>query len=337
MIVIALVLFAAGSIADSLAIPKDNASENILQDAYFLEPSSETNKTFTVDNPPSILTVVLNATDKIQMDIETNNEKEYSKNESQLNHNFRLGNPGQWVVTFRNNHAYRVNYTYSLTLITLTTTIEHPQSWLFFPTFIAGEIAICSIIPITFFDNIKRIKRKSAEILLFSIIIFSAFGLMPLISIVMGTSTPFVTPNSSSMEPTIWPGDLAIVTGTNPKTLSVGDIVVYDKIVEDLNNPVAETVNYQTMHRIVRFVEQNNQRFFVTQGDNNPNEDGWFVPEEGVRGKVALTVPYVGSAVMFISRIEIKIGITVMTMIILALWPNKKNKIEIKRNPSPIC
>jgi signal peptidase len=157
-----------------------------------------------------------------------------------------------------------------------------------------------------------------------------AVGFMPILGLVSGTSVPLASPTSSSMEPTVSPGDLALVTGVNPKTLSVGDIIVYDELVQNLSDPVPSKISSPTMHRIDKIVFENNQRYFITKGDNNPTEDDWFVPKEGVQGKVVFVIPYLGNVVLALSRIDVKIAIVSITVVIIALWPNKKKKTPPK-------
>jgi signal peptidase len=150
---------------------------------------------------------------------------------------------------------------------------------------------------------------------------------MPLLTLLTGTTTPLFSPISSSMEPTVSPGDLAIVTHVYPRSLQVGDIIVYDKLMETLQSTPSQ-ISSPTLHRIARIVVVNNQRFFVTKGDNNPDEDTWFVPEEGVIGKVVFVFPFVGNIFLLLSQLEVKVGVIVAAVAIIALWPSKKAKTK---------
>ena len=331
LIVLAVVLFVIGAIANSIVVAKVTAAEDGFSDAYFLEPASEIKRNIKVTDPDSALKVILNATDKLQMNVEFNGNVEYSKNESQLQHNFVLKDPGEWKVIFKNNSPSRVDYSYSLILTTFLKEEKNPYAWLMFPAFLAGELALFLIIPITFYDGVRRkMNKKIAEILIFSTMLILALGFMPLFSLIAGTNTPLVSPRSSSMEPTIFPGDLAIVTAEDPRGLKVGDILVYDELVKNLTIPNPEKISYPTMHRIVEIRKEYSKLFFVTKGDRNSDPDEWFVPEEGVIGKVSFIIPYLGTVVMVLSQIEVKILIIVITVIILAIWPSKKNKTKVQ-------
>ena len=331
LIVLAVVLFVIGAIANSIVVTKVIAAEDGFSDAYFLEPASEIKRIIKVTDPDSALKVILNATDKLQMYVEFDGNVEYSKNESQLQHNFVLKDPGEWKVIFRNNNPSRVDYSYSLVLTTFLKEEETPYAWLMFPAFLAGELALFLIMPITFYDSVRgKMNKKIAEILIFSTMLILALGFMPLFSLIAGTSTPLISPRSSSMEPTIFPGDLAIVTAEDPRGLKVGDILVYDELVKNLTIPNTEKISYPTMHRIVEVRKEYSKLFFVTKGDRNSDPDEWFVPEEGVIGKVSFVIPYLGTVVMILSQIEVKILIIIITIIILAIWPNKKNKTKVQ-------
>jgi signal peptidase len=131
------------------------------------------------------------------------------------------------------------------------------------------------------------------------------------------------------MEPTASPGDLAIVTSVYPRSLQVGDIIVYDKLMVTLQSKPSQ-IEAPTMHRIDRIFAVNNQRFFITKGDNNPNEDTWFVPEEGVVGKVIFVVPLIGNVFLLLSRLDVKIELIAATVAIIALWPSKKTWAKLR-------
>lgn len=198
-----------------------------------------------------------------------------------------------------------------------------------FPTFFTAEILLFLLLPVNFYDNVKRMSKKTRETLLFLVIAFLALGFMPLLALLTGTSTPLFSPTSSSMEPTVVPGDLAIVTSVYPRSLQVGDIIVYGELVETLQSTPSK-ISSPTLHRIARIVVVNNQRFFVTKGDNNPDEDTWFVPEEGIIGKVVWVVPYVGNLFLLLSQLEVKVGVIVAALAIIALWPSKKTIAKIR-------
>lgn len=330
IITIAIILFAIGSVASFITANKQNSQTDGFSGSWSLEPAMEVSRNITVPKDGSMLNIVLNATDRIIVQIDRYGETQFLKNESQLKNTFYLTDPGEWNVTFRNETPQPINYTLSYVLTNFYKYTEQSYVWLVFPTFLTGEILLCALLPITFYDNIKRKwNKKIAEIIIVAIMLIFAVGLMPILSLVLGTSVPLSSPTSSSMEPTVSPGDLALVRGVNPKTLSVGDIIVYDQLIQNLSDPTPSKISNPTMHRIDKIIFENNQRFFVTKGDNNPTEDDWFVPKEGVQGKVVFVIPYLGNVVLALSRIDVKIALVSITVVVIALWPNKKKKTPL--------
>ncbi len=112
-----------------------------------------------------------------------------------------------------------------------------------------------------------------------------------LLSSVLGSSMPIVTVVSDSMLPLVNRGDLLVTY--MPSEFRVGDIVVYR----------VETFGYPIVHRIVRIEERDGEKVYVMKGDNNPNEDPWMVGKGNIVGKVAFSVPLVGTPRLLIFRL----------------------------------
>jgi signal peptidase I len=181
------------------------------------------------------------------------------------------------------------------------------------------------IIPISFYDIIKKKwNRTITEIVIFSIIAILVLGHFQILGAILRTSSPLVYTETPSMEPTIWPGDLVIIAGADPKNLVGGDIILYDEMVLNLTAPEIRKISVPILHRIKATMGQNGTLFFLTKGDNNNKTDEWYVPEEGVIGKAILVVPYVGIIISVFQRVEIKILTMVLVIIIIILWPEKK-------------
>ena len=108
----------------------------------------------------------------------------------------------------------------------------------------------------------------------------------------LNVKKPIMVVVSSSMEPTIRPGDLIIVKGIDIKDVNVGDIIVY-------RNPYT---NRDVVHRVVYKGERNGEVFLITKGDNNatnpfPDQVVGAAPpvtREIFIGKVILIIPYIG-------------------------------------------
>ncbi|MFQ7610540.1 signal peptidase I [Blautia marasmi] len=97
---------------------------------------------------------------------------------------------------------------------------------------------------------------------------------------------------SGSMEPAIRTGSLCFIDHrAGLGEIREGDAVAFERIDGSL-----------VVHRAVR--EEKGQ--FVTRGDANPAEDLARVTKENYLGKAVLSVPYLGYAVMFLQRREVK-------------------------------
>ncbi len=112
------------------------------------------------------------------------------------------------------------------------------------------------------------------------------------LSLALNVSKPLMVVVSSSMEPTIKPGDIVIVKGIDISEVKVGDIIVF-------RNPYT---NRDVVHRVVYKGIKNGKIYLITKGDNdktNPFPDQVVgaappVTREIFIGKVIMIIPYVG-------------------------------------------
>ena len=103
---------------------------------------------------------------------------------------------------------------------------------------------------------------------------------------------------SGSMEPTFYRGDIVVLQKADffgikefdPKSLEVGDVVVYDAAWYD--QPV--------IHRIINITDINGSTMYVIKGDNNKRPDPYYVKAEQINEKVVtlgdnlVVVPKIG-------------------------------------------
>lgn len=94
---------------------------------------------------------------------------------------------------------------------------------------------------------------------------------------------------SSSMEPTISPGDVVIVSETDPTTIAAGDVITYRQSAS--GTPIT--------HRVLDVVETENGLVFETKGDANEDPDPKPVDANAVIGTVVFTIPLIGHVVLF--------------------------------------
>jgi len=145
----------------------------------------------------------------------------------------------------------------------------------------------------------RRYREPVEDILL--IFAIAAVLLFPLaLSTFLNTSIPLAAVESTSMVPTLNVGDVVIVTGVDPESIKVGDIIVFNKIVYLPGKNYEKQLQTPVVHRVVDIVEKGGLRYFKTKGDANPLPDHWYVPEDAVLGKVLclngepFRIPYVG-------------------------------------------
>ena len=102
---------------------------------------------------------------------------------------------------------------------------------------------------------------------------------------------------SGSMEPSMSIGDLVIVH--REKEYRVGDIVVFD------------SGGLSVTHRILEKAQEG----FVTKGDANNVPDKELLSENHIIGRVAVVIPMVGKAVLFLKN-----PAGMMLIMMLAIW-----------------
>lgn len=83
-----------------------------------------------------------------------------------------------------------------------------------------------------------------------------------------------ITISGNSMVPTLENGEKVKFDSTD-KDVKIGDIILYQQFSTHL-----------TVHRVVKTIEQNKLKYYVTKGDNNPECDKYLVASDSVIGKI---------------------------------------------------
>ena len=131
-------------------------------------------------------------------------------------------------------------------------------------------------------DIVKRAGRWAGNIILGLLLCLVLFAV--LLSPVFSGTLAIV--RSSSMEPAMRAGALAVMLPVDTGDVKAGDIIVF----EPPWDPDA-TVS----HRVVG-VRHNGQILFDTKGDATEETDPYYVPAGNVHGKVLFSIPYLGYA-----------------------------------------
>lgn len=118
----------------------------------------------------------------------------------------------------------------------------------------------------------------------------------------------------------------------------VDDVIIVKKCdIRDLKNDdiITFTKEERTIsHRIIKIVEKEKDRAFVTQGDNNEVSDDGYVTSEQIYGKVIFSIPKIGKIVEYIQNqkgfLQVAIIVTII-FILICMNDEKKNRRKMIR------
>jgi len=124
------------------------------------------------------------------------------------------------------------------------------------------------------------------------------------------------------MIPTYLDGDLLVLRGVPPETISVGTVIVfhspneYDRFI---------------VHRVKERIENNGLISFITKGDNNWTVDPWNVPTQNVVGIVIYRIPAVAPIGRLLLAMQspagrIVSGALIVLIIVVDLYHENKPK-----------
>lgn len=136
---------------------------------------------------------------------------------------------------------------------------------------------------------------------------------------------------SSSMEPAMRAGALAVMLPIDAENVKVGDIIVFDP-------PWDPNPDVIVSHRVIG-VRHDGQIFFDTKGDATEDSDPEYVPAQRVHGKVVFSIPYLGYATVSVIRyVRTWLGfvtlvcIPVVIIVVSAIRDiNQSHNVRVKR------
>jgi signal peptidase len=122
--------------------------------------------------------------------------------------------------------------------------------------------------------------------ILVGLVFLITYGGMAVARIVMKTESPIMVVPSTSMVPTLNVGDIVIVRGVDPNTITVGTIIIFR----------SPSGSIDIIHRVIGIVKVGNTLYFQTKGDHNASPDPWSpgVPENNVKGVLVTKISYIG-------------------------------------------
>lgn len=146
----------------------------------------------------------------------------------------------------------------------------------------------------------KRVLSITANVILAVIIIMAIFCCITAIISKDNKEAPsffgvtMLSILSDSMEDEFYQGDLIIGIKCDPEKLEVGDVITFHTIIngqQELNT-----------HRIVEIDDKGNYLYFVTRGDNTPDNDPLGVHENKIVSKYLFRIPAMGKVIGFLQK-----------------------------------
>ncbi len=173
----------------------------------------------------------------------------------------------------------------------------------------------------------KRAGKWAGNIILGLVLCFVLFAV--LIPTVLSGSLAIV--RSSSMEPAMRTGALAVMLPVDVEDVEVGDIIVFDP-------PWDSSSDVTVSHRVIG-VYHKDELLFDTKGDAVEESDPYYVPAASVHGRVLFSVPYLGYAANYALRyIRTWLGLVTLVcipMVILIVNAirdmNRSQDVRLKR------
>ncbi|MFQ5763029.1 MAG: signal peptidase I [Candidatus Bathyarchaeia archaeon] len=130
----------------------------------------------------------------------------------------------------------------------------------------------------------------------------------------LNVDNPVFVVAGDSMRPTLDVGDLVLIEGAMPGELKTGDIVAFYS-----RSPV-DTLHDITIHRIESITLEPDGQFIIkTKGDNNPDEDPFYLTQDDIKGRVIARVPQLG---LYLKNPINMLGIGAILLILL--WPQRR-------------
>lgn len=154
----------------------------------------------------------------------------------------------------------------------------------------------------------KRAGKWAGNIILGLVVCSALFAV--LIPSVFSGSLAIV--RSSSMEPAMRAGALAVMLPVDARDVKVGDIIVFDP-------PWDSGPDVTVSHRVIGVYDDGQLRF-DTKGDALEQSDPYYVPAESVHGKMLFSIPYLGYAANYaIGYVRTWLGLVTLVCIPLAV------------------
>jgi signal peptidase len=149
---------------------------------------------------------------------------------------------------------------------------------------------------------VKRAAKWAGNIILGVLLCFMLFALL----LPSAFSGSLAIVRSSSMEPAMRAGALAVMLPIDAEDVKVGDIIAFDPPWDP---------DVTVSHRVIG-IYYDEQIIFDTKGDATEDSDPYYVPARSVHGKVIFSIPYLGYAASFVMRyVRTWLGLVILVCI----------------------
>jgi signal peptidase I len=179
----------------------------------------------------------------------------------------------------------------------------------------------------------KDWKRETIVTLIFIVIIAGVIlGGFQLLRMYLNTDAPFriISNQPSSMEPTMYYGDIGVIKHVPGYDIFIGDVIVFSPYHWILYGSVIPPA--PVMHRVINVKFENGTFWYQTKGDNpltNPSPDPGWTPYWFVHGKVIMTIPRVGAVAVWFYEggyLFVIVTLTIIT-VIYVVWELQKEEL----------
>jgi len=328
-----VVLVLAGFFTGLLVLNEKIWATQSYGDSRILLPQSDSLRTLNVSQRESVLQILVSANGTLVVYVLHDEKVEWKWEDTEFKNNVLIFDTGAWTVRILNNSTTTCDYTSTITLKEPHMELRKPYVWLRVPLFISGGLSMSLTVPMYFLDRFRsRLNRKTIEVFvvvaIISVVVFS----YQIAGFVLQTSTPWVVCVGVSMEPTINFGDLVIIKGTEPENLVPDDVIVFRKVALVMGEEDFSTLSVPLLHRILYINKVGNHRYFKTKGDNSEKPDDWYVPDAGILGKSALVLPKLGYVLLLLERIEVKLFIIGIILMVFFVWPQIRSRKRVEEN-----
>ena len=165
----------------------------------------------------------------------------------------------------------------------------------------------------------EAVNQKSAQrgvSLVLAVALILATGYLGL-SVLLGTSAPFLLVYGSSMEPTMHAGDLLISRRVRASEIEVGQVVAFE-IPAD--SPAAERLPPRIAHRVIGIRGEGGKLVLSTKGDN-ADADPFKVTADQVIGVVTGNLGPIGKPLLYLpgQRMLIVVGLPLLAFVMIFL------------------